>query len=246
VEIAEWRDQPELEYENKHPQRFEKERLQIRDYQSTLSLIGRLHPKRGKLLEVGSSLGFLLDFFRKDGWRVTGVEPDKGAMRHATKKLHIETINAILEDAAIPDESVDVVVMLHVIEHVPDPVGTFREIFRVLKSGGHAIVETPRYDSLMFKLFGRRERSLSCDGHIFFFTTDSLRKVYAKAGFAHEQTDYVGRSLTLDRLVYNLAVISKSATIQRVAKAVSRRLNFQKVAFTINVRDMQRICVRKP
>ena len=66
--------------------------------------------------------------------------------------------------------------MLHVIEHVPDPVGTLREIWRILKPGGHLILETPRYDTAMFWLLGRRERSLSCDGHIFFFTNESLRR----------------------------------------------------------------------
>ena len=98
-------------------------------------------------------------------------------------KLGIETINSILEHAEIPDQSVDAVVLLHVIEHVPDPVGTLREIFRVLRPGGHLILETPRYDSLMFKLLGKRERSLSCDGHIFFFTTGTLKQACEKAGF---------------------------------------------------------------
>ena len=46
------------------------------------------------------------------------------------------------------------VVFIHVIEHVPDPLETLRSIYRVLKPGGHLVIETPRYDSLMFKLLG--------------------------------------------------------------------------------------------
>jgi len=246
VEIVSWPYDPARDYARECPQRFEKEQLQVRDYVNTRARLNRLHPHRGELLEVGSSLGFLLEAFRSDGWLVLGVEPDRNVMRYASSTLGIETRNAVLESAGVPDHSIDVVVMLHVIEHVPDPVGTLKSIYRVLKPGGHLVLETPRYDTLMFRLLGRRERSLSCDGHIFFFTTDSLRKAYEKAGFVLEHFEYVGRSLTLDRLAYNIGVISKSIAVQRVAKSLSRRLMFQKLKLTINVRDMQRICVRKP
>ena len=228
-----------------NPQRFEKERLQARDYVGTRTLINGLYPGRGHLMEIGSGFGLLLQTFRQDGWRVTGVEPDRNAARYSTKTLGIETISSVLESAKIPDGSVDVAVMLHVIEHVPDPGGTLKEIYRVLKPGGHLILETPRYDTLMFKLLGRRERSLSCDGHIYFFTTDTLRRAYEKAGFSLVQFQCVGRSLTLERLVYNVGVISKSPIILRTITSISRRLMFHKLSITINVRDMQRVCVQK-
>jgi hypothetical protein len=98
----------------------------------------------------------------------------------------------------------------------------------------------------MYKLLGRRERSLGCDGHIYFFTTDSLRKTYEAAGFEPVRLDYVGRSLTLDRLAYNVGVVTRSRPIQARIFSVSRRLGFQKVRFHLNFRDMQRVCVRKP
>jgi len=246
VRIETWDEDPNWDFELANPLRFEKERLQTRDYANTRALLNRLCPQRGLLIEVGSSSGSLLETFRNDGWRVLGVEPDRNAARYAKAKFGVETTNTILERAGIPDHSADVVVMLHVIEHVPDPVGTLTEIHRVLKPGGYLIVETPRYDTLMFKLFGRRERSISCDGHIYFFTTDTLRKTYEKAGFVLEKFEYVGRSLTLDRLVYNIGVMIKAPAIARVIQSLSRSLRFNKINFTINVRDMQRVCIRKP
>ena len=246
IEMQAWPDDPDWNLEEHLPQRFEKERLQVRDFDNSRDLLNRLHPTRGKVVEVGSSLGFLLDAFRKDGWNVLGIEPDPNASRYAIRKKCIDTINSTLEAAKLASESVDVVVMLHVIEHVPDPIETLQEIARVLKPGGHLVLETPRYDTFMFKLLGRRERSLSCDGHIFFFTTQTLRQTYTAAGFELVRLDNTGRSLTLDRLVYNVGVMSKSKSVQRIAGSLSRRLRLNEMSFTINVRDMQRVCLIKP
>jgi 2-polyprenyl-3-methyl-5-hydroxy-6-metoxy-1,4-benzoquinol methylase len=246
VDIESWPDDPNFDVERERPQRIEKERLQVRDLDRTRKNLNNLYPSRGRLVEVGSSFGYILESFRKDGWDVQGIEPDRHAAKYASNRMKIETINSTLESARLPDESVDVIVMLHVIEHVPDPIGTLREIMRVLKPGGRLVLETPRYDTAMFWLLGRRERSLSCDGHIFFFTTDSLRKAYTAAGFQLERLDYTGRSLTLDRVVYNIGVISKSRNLQRIAASLSRRLHLQEISMTVNLRDIQRVCLVKP
>lgn len=245
VEIESWPEDLHFDMAKERPQRYEKERLQVRDLDFTRAHLDQLHPCRGKLLEIGSSMGFTLDAFRKSGWDVVGVEPDRNATRYAVQELGIPTINSTLESAGLPDQSVDVVVMLHVIEHVPDPIGTLREIHRILRPGGHLILETPRYDTLMFRLLGRRERSLSCEGHIFFFTTDTLRKAYVAAGFALDRLDYTGRSLTLDRVVYNLGIMSKSRIFQRIAGSLSRRARLDRFRVKVNVRDMQRVCLTK-
>jgi SAM-dependent methyltransferase len=227
------------------PQKHEKERLQVRDYSRTKAMLNQLYPDRGKLLEIGSSLGFLLAEFKQDGWDVLGVEPRAFAARF-TKETHgIEAINSILEDACIPDRSIDVVLLNHVIEHVDDPLSTLREINRVLKPNGHFVMETPRYDTLMFKLLGRRERSINTEGHIYFFTTQTLRKLYEDAGFRLVALDYVGRSLTADRLVWNIGVISKSERVKQLVSRMSRRLRLHKLCLRVNLRDMQRVCVQK-
>jgi predicted SAM-dependent methyltransferase len=141
---------------------------------------------------------------------------------------------------------VDVVVMLHVIEHVPDPLQPLEAIFRVLKPGGSLVIETPRYDSLMFKLMRHRERSVSCDGHIYFFTTNTLRELCLKAGFQFKFVRYVGRSLNVARLLWNVGVMSKNGVIQKAIAKSSRLLRLNKVHMRLNARDMQRIVLVKP
>jgi SAM-dependent methyltransferase len=244
-DIETWPEDPSFDYAVARPQRFEKERLQTRDYAETRAFLRRLYPRRGQLVEVGSSLGFLLQAFREDGWDVLGVEPDKNGVRN-TAKLGMPAICSVLEQARLPDDSADVVVMLHVIEHVPDPVGTLREIRRVLRPGGHLVLETPRYDSMMFRVLRRRERSISCNGHIYFFTRKTLQRAFEKAGFELVRFENAGRSLTADRLAYNLAVMTKSQRIQRRVAALSRGLGLQRLRLFLNLGDAQRVVLRKP
>lgn len=245
-EIKEYDPEFTKETARNSPDRYDKEEFQVRDYDDTRAYLRRQYPKRGRLLEIGCSMGFLLAKFREDGWEVEGIEPNRGYCEFIGEFHGIKASPVILEDSGRPDSSVDAVVMLHVIEHVPDPLGTLEEIYRVLKPGGTLVLETPRYDSLMFMLLGRRERSISCDGHIYFFTTATMRALCEKAGFEVQFVKYVGRSLNLARLLWNVGVISKSPAVQRMIGRVSQALHLRSVPLRLNVRDMQRMVLCKP
>jgi SAM-dependent methyltransferase len=226
--------------------RLEKESLQVRDYRDTRKLLAENFPGRGTLVEIGSGLGCLLNFFREDSWNTIGIEPNAGLCLFAQEEFHLTIVPGTLSDANLGSASADVVTMIHVIEHVPDPMSIFHEVHRVLRPGGWFVVETPRYDTLMFRLLGRRERSLSCDGHIYFFTTETLARMATRAGFKVVRTDYVGRSVTFDRLLYNLGVVSKSGGVQRVLGKLSRLMRLNRLSATLNLRDMERVYLEKP
>ena len=224
---------------------LEKQHVQVSDNLRVLDKLNQLFPQRGKLLEIGSYLGIFLDRIRASGWDVTGLEPVAFPAKYSREKFGLNIIQDILPNAKLPDASFDAVIMLHVIEHLPDPAGTMRQIRRIMKPGGVLVVETPRFDSLMFKLLGRRERSLSnCDGHIYFFTVPSLSRLLARNGFEVIRTDLVGRTLTADRLLYNVGVVSRSRAVSRLMDRVGAVPPIQKLRMHVNLRDMQRLYCR--
>ncbi len=55
-------------------------------------------------------------------------------------------------DIQFPDDSFDFVICNHVLEHVPDDRRAMREIFRVLRESGKAILQTP-YSGILGKTF---------------------------------------------------------------------------------------------
>lgn len=231
-----------------HPYRwrFDKESFQVRDFDQSRKTLEKLYPNGGSMVEVGSGLGYLLREFKDKGWDVLGVDPWKELPAH-TREIHdFETIPTTLEAAKLPDESADVVVMLHVIEHVPDPVASMQEIYRILKPGGHMVLETPRYDTLMFKLMGKRERSLRMNGHIYFFSDETLRNTFKKAGFSEVELHHVGRSMTAQRFIWNAANIAKSPKFTEKATRFARQIGLANLKFRLNLADMVRIIVQKP
>lgn len=151
----------------------------------------------------------------------------------------------MLEDSGLQNESFDVILMIHVIEHMRDPLSSLQQVYEKLKKNGVFILETPRYDTLSYKLLGKRERSLSCDGHIYFFTSKTLQELSIKAGFKVIKIDYVGRSLSLERILWNIGVISKNKKVASFLGKVSEILRLDKIWFPVNLRDMQRFYLRK-
>lgn len=183
------------------------------DYEKIEAVLSGLLPTKGHLVEVGAYSGMLLKSFRAQGWRVTGIEPYGPATDFARRAYGIDVRHGTLLNCGLEDESADVVVMLHVIEHMDDPATNVRAVNRLLRDGGIFVVETPIYDTLAYRLLGRRERSLSCDGHIFFYTQDTLTRLLQDCGFTTLRAERVGRTMSLARLLWNFGVMSKSASI---------------------------------
>jgi 2-polyprenyl-3-methyl-5-hydroxy-6-metoxy-1,4-benzoquinol methylase len=226
-------------------QYYRKQEIQIPDNLKALEVLNQMRPQRGKLLEIGCFRGVFAECIRAAGWEVTGLEPDAGAFRHAREKYGLNVVHGVLPHPELKADTFDAVVLLHVIEHMPDPAANLREIRRLMKPGGVFVVETPRFDSLMFKVLGRRERSVgNCNGHIYFFTVPTLTRLLENNGFEVARVDLVGRTLTADRFLYNLGVISKSQGVMNFVGKVSRVLRLHRWIFHINVRDMQRVYCR--
>jgi SAM-dependent methyltransferase len=236
---------PQPFIEDWNGQYLRKQIVQIPDNLRALRVLNELAPQRGQLLEIGSFCGIFLDRIRAEGWDVTGLEPDAAVADYSRRRYNLNIVGGILPNPAFADKSFDAVMMLHVIEHMPDPSENLREIHRILKPGGFLVVETPRFDSMMFKLLGRHERSIqNCNGHIYFFTVPSLKKMFEKNGFQVEKVEFVGRTLTLDRFIWNLGLMTRSPRIQRWLASLSAKWHLHKRSFYVNVHDMQRHYVR--
>ncbi len=97
------------------------------------------------LLEVGFGTGTDLLQFARGGARVTGVDLTPRSIEIARRRFEVYGLRGKFaigdaESLSFPDSSFDVVYSFGVLHHTPDTDGAVREIHRVLKPGGRAIV----------------------------------------------------------------------------------------------------------
>lgn len=217
-----------------------KQYIQQRDYLKVLDVIE--NRERGILVDVGSYTGVFLHSAKERGWDALGIEPLQIPRVYSEREFGLKVLSTPFETSDIKPDSVDVVVSFHVIEHVYDPKIYINKSNTILKKGGLLVLETPTYDSFWFWLLRHRERSMRCNGHIFFFTRKSLREMVEDCGFKVVRHDRVGRTLSLERLFHNIGIITGCKKFfNRIAVA----LRLEKITIHLNMRDMQRIYCEK-
>jgi SAM-dependent methyltransferase len=135
----------------------------------------------GCLLDLGCGDGSMLSTLKEFGWQAEGVDFDPAARELASRKgltVHLGT----LADQNFPDESFDAITASHFVEHIPDPLATFKECRRILKPGGQLILITPNAASWGHRLYRADWRGLEPPRHLGIFTPASLTTLIRRAG----------------------------------------------------------------
>lgn len=196
-------------------------------------------PGGGRLLEIGCACGFLLVAARERGFRVRGIEMSAWASQYARDTYGLDVHTGTLEAAALPAESVDVVVMADVIEHLFDPAATLREIRRILAPGGRLLLLTPDVGSLLARLAGPRWWGL-LDDHYYYFSRQTLRRLLEREGFAVERIRALGRVFPLAHWAFKLAPYSRA--LEQTASRTLRAIGVDQLQISFNFGD-QMACV---
>jgi 2-polyprenyl-3-methyl-5-hydroxy-6-metoxy-1,4-benzoquinol methylase len=140
-------------------------------------------PPRARHLDVGCAMGSMLQESKAAGWDAVGVETSEFAAQYAKEHTGCPVLAGTLEKAAFPSGSFDVVTLMDVIEHVPEPLALMHEIYRVLRPGGVIFVVTPNFASFFVRLYGLQAYGVWPDQHVVYFTPSTITKLLKKTGF---------------------------------------------------------------
>jgi len=138
-----------------------------------------------RLIEIGCGLGGLLRLVQDD-FEVTGIDPLEMAVE--ASRQNAPRANVIRADAGwigtVDDHSIDVVVMMHVVEHLARPRVILEQICRVLRPNGLALVATPNPE---YSLRSRKDVATDAIGqdptHINVHPPSTWRRWCGDAGF---------------------------------------------------------------
>lgn len=102
------------------------------------------HCRERDVLEAGFGEGYGADLLSTVARTVIGVDYDESAVAHVRARYpRVRALQGNLAALPLPDESVDVVVNLQVIEHLWDQSQFVGECRRVLRPGGALLISTP-------------------------------------------------------------------------------------------------------
>jgi len=137
-----------------------------------------------RLMEVGSGSGAFIDAVHSHVGEVVGVEPDAASRVYIADQMKltvVERVTDILHD----DKTFDVVVLFHVLEHIPDPVRFLQSLSHLLRPDGRLVLEVPSVDDVLVAVYKIPAylRFYYQKTHLYYFSGDTLTAVLSQAGF---------------------------------------------------------------
>jgi SAM-dependent methyltransferase len=117
-----------------------------------------------KLLELGCGLGHLLGLLQDD-YHCVGID----LIDYSIEQTHINAPKAEVYQMSADDlsafesQTFGVVVALHLVEHLPDPANTIRQVHRILKPSGLWLFATPHPDYSLRRFKDRENDAIGKD-----------------------------------------------------------------------------------
>jgi len=146
-------------------------------------LIEKLSPNK-RLLDVGCGTGYFIDYCKKNGWQVNGVEPNEIARTQAEAKTNIK----IQQDLAEVKGSFEVITLWHVLEHLPNLEGTLNQLKSILAPGGVIIIAVPNFEAYEATIFKEYWAAYDVPRHLYHFNIKAVEYLTKRNGLKIART----------------------------------------------------------
>lgn len=167
---------------------------------------------KNKMLHIAPEICFM-DRFES----IEGLEYITGDIESPLAKVKMD-----IHKIPFEDNTFDVSMCNHVMEHVTDDIAAMKEIYRVLKPGGWAIIQVPFFPPLRdltfeddkIKDLKEREKVFGQDDHVRMYGLDYGQRL-SKAGFKVTEDDFIN---SLDKGLVKRYALPENEIIYFVTK----------------------------
>lgn len=161
--------------------------------QTRFALI-RPYCREGRWLDVGCSSGLLVETARRAGMEAEGIDLSEVAVEKGKADGLKLTCSAIEEFQ--PGYRFDTITCFDVLEHVLDPEGFLRTVYRLLLPGGTVCISVPDLDSVARRLMGRRWYFYIPEEHLHYFNARNLWRLLERTGLEPRHSGPAPKVLT--------------------------------------------------
>ncbi|MHB8325390.1 MAG: class I SAM-dependent methyltransferase [Candidatus Dormibacteria bacterium] len=234
-----WLQEQYLEVEDPHYFDQEQHRLD-----NASRLLGRVErwQRPGRLLEIGSSVGILLEAARRRGWRAHGIEASRWAVETGRARYGVDLELGTLESTVQRSGEADCVIMVDVLEHLVDPQMALERCQEWLAPGGTLAVTTVNMTAPIARLMGSRWPGFM-DMHLTYFSPMALRTMLRRAGLSPLWLGPAPRRLSLG---YVAGRLRGGGPVAEAAAAAAGGPGLRNLSVTLRSRDLLTVIARRP
>jgi SAM-dependent methyltransferase len=163
----------------------------------------RKYHSSGRIVDVGcgvgSPIGDLFDSFVPYGVEIStklAAEADALYGRYGGGAVNAPSLFGL---RTFPANYFEAAVMRSYLEHELEPLGVLKEVYRILKTGGIAVVKVPNFGSVNRRVMGRKWCGFRYPDHLNYFSRSTLRKFARSCGFLIEFS-FLGSLPTSDNM----------------------------------------------
>jgi len=202
-----------------------------------------------RLVEVGCAYGYFLNLIKNKVKHHQGYDVSTDGVEFALNELKVNASNQNFLTAKIKKQSVDLVCMWDVIEHLADPDSFLEKIHEILTPGGHLAFTTGDISGLVPKLRGEKWRMIHPPTHLYYFSPKTAELLLNRQGFkvvsVRHPSVYRNIGSVVNQLKYNRLAKRANVGIFGVADGVSRKTGIGNLNFPLNTFDIMEVVAVK-
>ncbi len=146
--------------------------------------------KSGLMLDIGSGTGRLLKTAKAFGFQVEGIELSKESVDFGRRIWDLNIIEGDFESINFPTNHYDVVTMIHVFEHLRDPIKSLKKLYEIIRPGGLLVIAVPNFNSFQSYVFRSRWFHLDIPRHFYHYPASVIQNVLQREGFKIREINF--------------------------------------------------------
>lgn len=139
--------------------------------------------KRGKILDVGCSIGLFLKLAKDRGWDPLGMEINPKAVKYAREHFKLPVDEKLLHEVNYKKESFQIISLWGVLEHLAHPDKILDEIHPLMSKDGTLVLLVPNGHSLATRIMHAQAATFGGRNHLWYFSPETITKLLKRKGF---------------------------------------------------------------
>lgn len=139
-----------------------------------------------RVLDVGAGAGFFAYALKRKRISIDGIEPNEEYANYARYNLHLDTIRTGFLRDVTTENQYDLITINHVFEHLPNPRQAMTQMHKLLRKGGHVLMEVPNIEATY-----HAPNKIFHVGHLYWYNPNTIQALALQLGFVIDDVQII-------------------------------------------------------